>query len=352
MALCAGVNFASYDDAISFSQSMMVLRMAAFFMIARVANHIPQATSMCALLGFLTTDAIICFAIAASDESMAPSLWWFAAMIEGSSDLVLTMGLSGSLVIPHNIQATMDRAWVLVVAPLGATILLFVTNPKGMMMDDHPLLLVVASVVLQLLFCLLYYDLQTAACRHVASQSQWHQAVLLTLTKLLGWALWTTGACLLVLLTSSDGGGTDTPTTETTKVTTTTTTTPFIHVLLGWSVGGSLILFLGLRLFGGRPHDRLEALWAFLCWTPFVIVSVVPPSRPLLAICCYLILLSLLQMLEAWSNLGLSAREQQQEQDHDLGSERERLVPLTNMTTMAVSTTSFSSTESSGGSET
>jgi hypothetical protein len=41
----------------------------------------------------------------------------------------------------------------------------------------------------------------------------------------------------------------------------------------------------------------------------------------------YLILLSLLHILEALTNLELSSREQQQEQD--AGSERERLLPLT-----------------------
>jgi hypothetical protein len=323
-ALCLGINYASYDHAREFSQSMMVLRMAAFFMMARVASQITRAGPMCALLGFLTSDAILCFAIAASDEMMAPYLWCFAAMIELVSDLVLTVGLSGSLVISHNIQATMDRAWVLVLAPLGATILWVATNTQccssSRTMGD-PLLLV-ASLILQLLFCLLYFDLQTAACSHVASQSQLHQAVLLILTKLLGWALWTAGACLLVLLTSGSS-----------STTTPVVTTPFIHVLLGWSVGGSLILFLGLRLFGGRPHDRLETVWAFSCWTPFIIVSLVPPSRPLVAICIYLILLSLLNILEAWSNLGLSSREQQQQQleqqqqQQDAGSERERLLP-------------------------
>jgi hypothetical protein len=194
-------------------------------------------------------------------------------------------------------------------------------------MDD--LLLLVASCVLQMLFGFLYYDLQTAACTHVESQSRLQKAVLLILTKLLGWALWTAGACLLVLLTtSSDVGSTD------------TTGTPFIHMLLGWSVGGALVLFWGLRHFGGRPHDRLTIIWAFFCGTPFVIVSVVPPSQPLLAIGMYLILLSLLHILEALTNLELSSREQQQEQqEQDTGSERERLLPLT---------TSLLSTEASG----
>jgi hypothetical protein len=327
-ALCSGVNYASYADyAREFSLSMIALRMAALFMIARVGCHVTRAGPMCALLGFLTSDAILCFAIAASDETIAPFLWWFAATLEIPSDLLLTVGLSGSLFIPHNIKATMDRAWVLVLAPLGATAILFATNPKSM---DDPLLLV-ASLVLQLLFGLLYYDLQASACSHVTSQSLVHQAILLILTKLLGWTLWTAGACLLVLLTSTS---TDTP-----------VSTAFIHVLLGWSVGGSLILFLGLRLFGGRPHDQSETFWAISCWTPFVVVSVVPPSRPLFAIVIYLILLSLLNILEAWPNLGLSSRQQQQQQqedqNHHAGSEREQLLPQTNTATV---TTGLSST--------
>jgi hypothetical protein len=289
----SGILHASRDQMREFSLAMIVQRLAVAVMLAKIAIYLPRTGAFCALVFFFNFDVIICFMLAGADTEVAPSLWAFAALMEILVDLFLALGLQGSLFIPYNLEATMDRAWVLVWAPLGATLVSVLTIPYGGSQGQQQpgeqqqrAIVVVASLTLQILFCFLYYDFYEDALLHAANQSRFHEATLVILTKILGWALWTVGASLLVLL--------DDPT---------TTSSPRNHNILGWSIGCTLLLFLGLRLYAGRPHDGLEVLWVVACWIPFAVVSFGSPTTPLVSLSAYLLVVSILNICESWSSM-------------------------------------------------
>jgi hypothetical protein len=291
----SGILHASRDQMREFSLAMIVQRLAVAVMLAKIAIYIPRTGAFCALVFFFNFDVIICFMLAGADTMVAPSLWAFAALMEILVDLFLALGLQGSLFIPYNLKATMDRAWVLVWAPLGATLVSLLTIPYGSSgggegqqqgEQQQRAIVVVAALTLQILFCFLYYDFYEDALFHAANQSRFHEATLVILTKILGWAVWTVGASLLILL--------DDPT---------TTSSPRNHNILGWSVGCTLLLFLGLRLYAGRPHDGLEVLWVVAYWIPFAVVSFGSPTTPLVSLSMYLLVVSILNICESWSSM-------------------------------------------------
>ena len=103
--------------------------------------------------------------------------------------------------LSYDLKLTMDRSWILILAPLGSLMVTLATNPDC---RDCNKLLICSSITLLILFAFLYFDLQHAAYEQVTSQrgggSELCRALLLTVIKFLGWAVWTVGACLVVLI--------------------------------------------------------------------------------------------------------------------------------------------------------
>jgi hypothetical protein len=383
-----------------FSTSMIIQRVSIFCMMARVAVYLPRASMFCALLGFFVGDSILCFTFAASAHPIIASyLWGITTVMELGLDfflLVLTLVVgrgngggsssgttttrdrgvppasssssSSSPYISYNLQWTMDRLWILIVAPMGGIIMTVASH----MTDDfynnsnhnNNSLLSCSAVLLPSLFALLYLNLQPAVVDHMnrPTASEWGKAMLLTLIKLLGWALWTTGACLLILLLlekeeeagdddDSHGGVADNDDAR----------LSFVHILLGWSVGISLWLFRALKALGNigsssRPPRRLledgllEVVWGLASWAPFLVVYAIPSRRNLDAIAIYLLIVALLNVIESWRNimesdddddhLGNAAALNERStttnnsanNDLTVPSERQRLLPATTAT--------------------
>ena len=356
LGMISGICNASYDHAQAFSLSMIVQRVAVFMMTARIAIQVPRAGAMCALLGFITTDAILCFALAASDASVAPYLWFFAAVLEVHGDLLLALSLQGSLVVPCNVKLSMDRAWALILAPLGATLVSVMIRPASSSMDQDGIQ-IVSSITLLVLFGCLYFDLQSDSVDHVvASRSPFHQALLLLLIKFLGWAMWTVGACIFMDLDTTHPSSDDPSSISSRSAALTTSTIKYRHSMVGWSVGSAIILFFCLRLFGGRPHDRLEVYWSICCWIPFVVVTVIPPRCHSISMTIYMILISSLNMAESCTHLvdpttindennnGNGQDHPDDDDDADADDETQHLLPFSSSTSTSSSSTTITTT--------
>ena len=395
-----------------FSISMIITRVSIFVMVARVAIHIPQVSPLCAFLGFFIGDSILCYTLSAADTQAAPFLWGFVVIMELHIDFFLLVlngnttttttysdrdyddndyyyngqsqqhrrhhRLRRSSSLSYDLKLTMDRSWILILAPLGSLMVTVATNPDCR--DCSNKVLICSSITLLVLFAFLYFDLQYAALYEQQQQvtssqrggSELCRALLLTVIKFLGWSLWTVGACLVILIirdgrhhrhqrdrTGNPGGDNgddndydyydedggygygDDESGNNSII--------GVHLLLGWSVGGSLILFLALKLFGqrSRPNGLVQVLWVLACWTPFLVVCFVPSSRTsTTALSIYLILVSSLNIVEAWINLSNTTIEEEERrngssespQQTNNNDERQRLITTSTTTNDSIAT--------------
>jgi hypothetical protein len=300
------------DQYQNFNLAMIFQRLAVFVMLARVACYVSRAAPICALLCFFISDAILCYTLAGADDEATVYLWGFAAVMEWLVDFFLAISLSGNLQIAYRLQDTVDHFWAVVLAPLGAIAVAAFTKNNNNDNDNYSILFLASSVLLLTLFGLLYYGLKEAAYSNAMEQSSHvYRALLLMLLKLLGLALWSVGGCLSVLLLDNDGN-------------------LYISNLLGWSVGGSLILFLLLRVFAGRPHDWLEVLWILATWATYFFASTLPPTSPMVQLSVYVVLVSILNILESWASLvETTSTSRQQEEGNSGGEEEPLLLPAT-----------------------
>jgi hypothetical protein len=310
LAMMWGV-FNAVDQYQNFNLAMIFQRLAVFVMLARVACYVSRAAPICALLCFFISDSILCYTLAGADDETTVYLWGFAAVMEWLVDFFLAISLSGNLQIAYRLQDTVDHFWAVVLAPLGAiAVAAFTRNDNN---DKYSILFMASSVLLLTLFGLLYYGLKEAAYSNAMEQSHVYRALLLMLLKLLGLAVWTVGGCLSVLLLDNEGN-------------------EKISNILGWSVGGSLLLFLLLRVFAGRPHDWLEVLWILATWATYVFASTLPPSSPMVQLSVYVLLVSILNILESWTSLVVETTSvtSRQQEEGNLGEEEPLLLPATN----------------------
>jgi hypothetical protein len=296
--MIAGVGYASFETYQQFSMAMIVQRFAVVLILAHVACHVDRVVPLCALLTFLTGDAMLCYALAAasSNGNATMYLWGAASIMELHADLLLAIALrDGSPQIPYRLKTTMDRFWAVLLAPLGAIAVasFFATTQSSDDSADTSLFCRSSMLILSL-FGLLYFGLKEAVCSHMNTQSTFHKALLLIVLKMLGLAVWTVGGSLLIFIVAAD------------NTTTESQEKPHSMDMLGWSIGGTLSLFLGLRLFAGHPHDVVGLMWALVCWLAFVFVSVDPPitTSPLVFLSFYVVLVAILNILESWARLS------------------------------------------------
>ena len=391
-----------------FSISMIIQRVSIFVMVARVAIHIPQVSPLCAFLGFFIGDSILCYTLSAADTQAAPFLWGFVVIMELHVDFFLLV-LNGNTTptttdrdreyydysyngilqsqrrqhrlrssLSYDLKLTMDRAWILILAPLGSLMVTLTTNLDCRNCNK---LLICSSITLLVLLAFLYYDLQYTAYEQVTSRgSELCRALLLTVIKFLGWAIWTVGACLVVLIvrdgrhhrhSQQDGTGNAGDNDNDYEYDDeggsygyfgdeSGSTIIGVHLLLGWSVGGSLILSLALKLFGQRrrPNNGLvQVLWVVACWIPFLVVCFMPSSRTsTAALSIYLVLVSSLNIVEAWINLSSAPIEEEerngsrseserqpQQRSNNNDDERQRLISSSSTTNDSVATYNYTS---------
>jgi hypothetical protein len=279
LSMLYGVTHASFETYRSFSQAMIFMRVSVFLMLSRVACYVDLAQPISALLAVFIGDAILCFALsAASDVESAAILWGFVAMTEFHVDLFLAVGLRGPLQIPYRLENVMDRFYAVLLAPIGAIVISAFSNT----ISNEQCLYTFSSLVLMILFGMLFLALKEDVVNRMRQRSHFEKASLLMLLKLLGYTLWMVGACLL-----------DEPTPLTQSFTTN---------LTGWMVGSAIVCFLNLRSLAGRRHNVVESIWIIFSVAPFLLSHFIQDSTPLVLLSIYVILVSILNMIETWHN--------------------------------------------------
>jgi hypothetical protein len=279
LSMLYGVTHASFETYKGFSQSMIVMRTSIFLMLSRVACYVDRAQPISALLAVFIGDAILCFALsAASDVESAAILWGFVVITELHVDLFLALGLRGPLQIPYRLENTMDQFYAVLLAPIGAVAIHTFCKSS----TDEEGLYGLSSLILLILFGMLYFAFKEDVANNMRQRSHFEKASLLILLKLMGYTFWTIGACLLVepdLLSQS-----------------------FTTTLMGWMVGAALLCLHNLRTLAGRDHDCGEVIWVIFAITPFLLSHFITDSTPLVFLSIYVILVSILNMLETWHN--------------------------------------------------
>lgn len=248
-------------------------------MLSRVACYVDRAQPISALLAVFIGDAILCFALsAASDVESATILWGFVAVTELHVDLFLAVGLRGPLQIPFRLETIMDRFYAVLLAPIGAIVIDAFCHTK----TNEQCLYTFSSLVLMILFGMLYMAFKDDIVARVRQRSHFEKASLLVLLKLLGYTLWTIGACLL-----------DEPNVHSQSFTTS---------VMGWMVGAALFCLLNLRTVAGRPHNLIGCVWIVFSLSSFLLSQFVRDSSPLVNLSIYVIMVSILNVIETWHN--------------------------------------------------
>jgi hypothetical protein len=274
-----GVTHASFETYRGFSEAMIFMRVSIFLMLSRVACYVDRAQPISALLAVFIGDAILCFALsAASDVESAAILWGFVAITELHVDLFLAVGLRGPLQIPYRFENIMNRFYAVLLAPIGAIAIDAFCHTK----TNEQCLYIFSSLVLMILFGMLYYSFKEDIENRMRQRSHFEKASLLMMLKLLGYTLWTIGACLL-----------DEPNLHTHS---------FTSNVMGWMVGAALFCFFNLRSLAGRRHNMVEGIWIVFSVAPFLLCHFFQNSTPLVLLSIYVILVSILNMIETWQN--------------------------------------------------
>jgi hypothetical protein len=285
LALVNAVTHASFETYRQFSLGMIYVRLSVFLMLSRVACYVDRAQPISALLAVFIGDAILCYALsAASDVESAAILWGFVAITELHVDLFLAVGLRGALQVPYRLDATMDRFYAVILAPMGAV----AVNSFCKTATNDESLYAFSSMVLMTLFGMLYFAFKEPVASSMGRRSHFEKASMLILLKILGLFLWTICACLIA--------------------------EPDIHRhsyltdLTGWMVGAALIGFLNLRLLAGRRHDSVEAIWIVLSIAPCLLIHFLQDCSPSVFLSICVIFVSILNLLESWYNFGAAER--------------------------------------------
>jgi hypothetical protein len=274
-----GVTHASFETYRGFSQAMICMRVSVFLMLSRVACYVDLAQPISALLAVFIGDAILCFALsAASDVESAAILWGFVAMTEMHVDLFLAVGLRGPLQIPYRLENIMDRFYAVLLAPIGAIVI----NAFSYTVSNEQNLYIFASLILMILFGMLFFVLKDDVVTRMRQRSHFEKASLLMLLKLLGYTLWMIGACLLDESTLRNQS--------------------FTTNLMGSMVGAALVCYLNLRALAGRRHNVVESIWIVFAVAPFLLPHFMQDSTPLVFLSIYVILVSILNIIETWHN--------------------------------------------------
>ncbi|KAG7342918.1 hypothetical protein IV203_020863 [Nitzschia inconspicua] len=279
LSMLYGVTHASFETYRSFSEAMIFMRFSIFLMLSRVACYVDRAQPISALLAVFIGDAILCFALsAASDVESAAILWGFVAITELHVDLFLAVGLRGPLQIPYRLENVIDRFYAVLLAPIGAILIDAFCHTK----TNEEWLYIFSSLVLMTLFGMLFMAFKNDVVNHMRLRSHFEKASLLILLKLLGYTLWTIGACLL-----------DEPNLHRQS---------FVTNVMGYMVGAALFCFLNLRSLAGRRHNVVEGIWFAFSVAPFLLPHFIKDSTPLVFLSIHVILVSILNMIETWHN--------------------------------------------------
>jgi hypothetical protein len=77
----------------------------------------------------------------------------------------------------------------------------------------------------------------------------------------------------------------------------------FTTTLMGWMVGAALFFLFNLRALAGRDHMHVEVVWIIFAIVPFLLTHFITNSTPLVFLSIYVILVSILNMMETWHNI-------------------------------------------------
>lgn len=264
---------AGFETAASFSRGAILQRFAILVMLANIYSFLPRARDFCIVFGVHILIAIAVLMLPALWPDMAPICWWIVVVMESTIELTSPYFLSGSALIPVNIEHTKERLGSIVLIMLGetvvsATILYRELRDKTGNENEQQFNLVLGlAFLLVFMFTLLYFHMQPSPQDHALRRSRLHGGLLLFVTRILGLSLLAVGVSVKLVVIS---------------VANHDTLPVFASRLLGLSVGSALATMFFTRIlhYGGRMPRSLDPprvkmiMW---CWWATLFGTVMIP---------------------------------------------------------------------------
>lgn len=253
---------AGFETAATFSRGAILQRFAILIMLANIYAFLPRARQFCIVFGTYIWIACAILLLPALWPDLAPICWWIVVLMESTIELTSPYFLSGSALVPVNIEHTKERLGSIVLIMLGetvvsATILYRELKDKTLDQNERGFDLVLGlAFLLVFMFTLLYFHMQPPPQDHALRRSRLHGGLLLFVTRILGLSLLAVGVSVKVVVIS---------------VANHSTLPVFASRLLGLSVGSALAIMFLTRIlhYGGRmprPLDPPRVKMIMWCW--------------------------------------------------------------------------------------
>ena len=271
--LATSIANASLETAAEFSMGAIVQRMACVVMMVPIGIQMPRARAfVTAVVGWTLLIVVVLLGVVL--EWYSPMTGWLlASILHHLSEVVMIYALPGRALLPVNIEHTTDRLGVLVLIMLGETVISATLTYRSYVVEDEAMeegssysMLLFSAFALIFVFSLLYFGVQPPEHFNALRRSREFGTLAVNTVKLLGLLLLTVGVCVRLLVQETVEGKDESE----------------ARRLLGYAVGSSMLLLLGLRVchYGGRiprADDPPRVWWlSQIWWAIFAIVSASP----------------------------------------------------------------------------
>ena len=246
-----GLSVVNVGDPAQFALGALVLRGTILVMLASFANCLPRARFFCSTMAIFMTLPVagLLVAIVAPSENIALAGLWLAALSECFSELITTRFVDVRCFVPVNIELSIERLGALELIMLGETALSVTMTYRELHhaeivgeTQDRYYWVLALSFLLIFMFCLLYFHVYPSPNRHAFRRSVLHGSTCVSAHKILGLALLAVGTSIKLVVES--------------VIHEEEATSLFVYHLMGWGIGTSLLILLGIRLlhYGGRAE--------------------------------------------------------------------------------------------------
>jgi len=248
-----GLSIVNVGDPAQFAVGALVLRVTILVMLASFAHCLPRTRYFCTALGTVTVVPLggLLVALLAPSEKMAVAGLWMAALTESFSEIFLACCIDNRKFIPLNIDQAKERLGALELIMLGETALSVTITYRELDKEDiigdsksRYYWVLGLSFLLIFMFCLLYFHVQPPPSDHAFRRSLFHGMSFLWIHKILGLALLAVGTSIKLVVEH--------------VMMQEEPTTLFLYHLMGWGVGTSLLILLGIRLLHYWGRDEIH----------------------------------------------------------------------------------------------
>lgn len=282
--MAASIVNAGFETAVGFSISVVIQRLALLAIMAPVPIFIPRAKAYTWALCRNVIFSIVFFGLVAvlGEGSWTVVMWTGAFIADNSLEFFMVRALPGRLMVPINVEHTIDRLGVMVLVMLGETVISSTITYREYRHKEHlddkddeaPAIPQQYYVVLFLaflliyMFCLIYFNMQPPRHFQGLRRNRWAGSLVMISNKLLGCTLLAMGATIKLSIEAvvEERGQ----------------LSLFTARLMGCSVGTSLLLMYFQRIahYGGRVpgpnHPDPIRLLFHVWWVTFAIACLLP----------------------------------------------------------------------------